>query len=197
MTVRFYILPIEVRNGRRVPKYFKYIGDAAPPFIACPWSMKDMGSIDMAVLCADILDADHAFVSAQADVYSLPLNLDVTMTLAERSTMNTYLEAHAIPGDWLAAGDTFRSALRTVTAMMLYLQRVLAIIGYPADPFAGITLNTQYRNIPTALHDALLQAATELGYTWDVANNTQVRRIFKLMADQWGVQPILFGIATL
>jgi len=74
---------------------------------------------------------------------------------------------------------------------------VLAIIGYPADPFAGITLNTQYRNIPTALHDALLQAATELGYTWDVANNTQVRRIFKLMADQWGVQPILFGIATL
>lgn len=196
MTVRFYVLPIEVR-GLRLPKYFAWKGDSIPPFLGSPWTMKDYGSINMCVLCSNISDADHAALMLNADVYSLPVDLDVTMSVTQRSAMNTYLEAHAIPGDWLAPGDTFRSALRTVTSMMLYLQRVLALIGYPSDPFAGLTLNTQYRNIPNPLHDALGQAASELGYTWTTANNDQVRKIFKAQADQWGSAPILFGIATL
>jgi hypothetical protein len=197
MTIRFYILPIEVRNGARVPKYFKYRGDLTPPYIDCQWAMKDYGSINMAVICADIADADHNALVLNADVYSFPVNLDQTMTQAQRSTLNTYIEAHGIPGDWLGPGDTFRSVLRVITAMFLYMQRVLTLIGYPADPFTGLTLNTRYSDIPNPLHDALQQGAVSLEYTWTVGNNDQIRKIWKMMADQWGVRPILFGLATL
>ena len=195
--IRFYILPIErnTEGNARGPKYFKWrFSDTG---IDCRWSMKDYGSIDMAVLAADILQADHDALVLNADVYAFPENLDPAMTLAERQALNTYIEAHGIPGDWLAPGDTFRSVLRVITGMFFYLQRVLAIIGYPTDPYAGLTLNTQYRNIPNPLHDAMSQAAGELGYTWNVANNDQIRKIFKLMSDEWGSQPIYFGFVTL
>lgn len=195
--IRFYILPIERVGSSRGPKYFRWQIGPTPPGINCPWSMKDYGSIDMAILAADILQADHDALILNADVYAFPDNLDPVMTLAQRQTLNTYIEAHGIPGDWLAQGDTFRSVLRVITGMFMYLQRVLAIIGYPSDPYAGLTLNTQYRNIPNPLHDAMSQAATELEYTWNVASNDQIRKIFKLMSDQWGSQPIYFGFVTL
>jgi hypothetical protein len=198
MTIRYYILPTITVGGRRGPKYFHFGGPGGDsPGIDCVWSMKDYGSIDEAVLAADISDTDHATVSANMDVYSFPINLDTTMALAERSAANTFFEAHGIPGDWLKQGDTFRGVLRIVTAMFLYLQRVLALIGYPADPYAGLTLNTQYRNIPNPLHDALQAGAVSLGYTWTVGNNDQIRKIWKTMADAWGSTPILFGFTTL
>ena len=155
------------------------------------------GSIDMGVLAADILQADHDALILNADVYSFPANMDVTMTLSNRQAMNTYLEAHAIPGDWLSPGDTFLYACRIVTAMFLYLQRTLAILGYPVDPFAGLTLNTRYGQLTTEYQNAMSQAAADLGYTWGVAANDQIRKIWKMMADQWGSQPIYFGFVTL
>lgn len=198
--IHFYLLPIERSGNSRGPKYFKWGmpgQDPDPPGIDCPWSMKDYGSIDMAVLAADILQADHDALILNADVYAFPENLDPTMALANRQALNTYLEAHGVPGDWLKQGDTFRAALRTITAMFLYLQRVLAILGYPADPFAGLSLNTRYNQLTTAYQDAMSQAANDLGYTWDVAANDQIRKIWKLMADQWSDKPILFGFVTL
>lgn len=195
--IRFYLLPIERNGNGRGPKYFVWRGDPNPPGIAARWSMKDYGSIDMAILAADITQADHDALILNSDVYTFPENLDVTMTQAERSTMNTYLEAHGLPGDWLAAGETFKSAARTITGMMLYQAQVCGILGYPTDPYVGLTLNTQYRNIPNPMHDAMAQAASDLGYIWNVGANDQIRRIFKMMAEQWGVAPIYFGFVTL
>jgi hypothetical protein len=193
--IRFYLLPIERISNARGPKYFKWRYNLTG--IDCVWSMVDYGSIDMCVQAADITQADHDALILNADVYAFPENLDPVMTLTERSTLNTYIEAHGIPGDWLKSGDTFRSVLRTITAMMLYLQRALAILGYPTDPFSGYSLNTRYNQLPTNYQNALSQAANSLGYAWDVAANDQVRKIWKMMADQWGSQPILFGIVTL
>ena len=197
--IRFYLLPInrfEDSDGiRRGPKYFKWNGN--PTGIDCRWSMKDYGSIDMALLAADILQVDHDSLVLNSDVYAFPENLNPLMTLAQRSTLNTYIEAYGIPGDWLKQGDTFRSVLRTITAMFLYLQRTLAILGYPADPFAGLTLNTRYNQMTIAYQNALSQAAIDLGYTWNVAANDQIRKIWKMMADQWGSREILFGFVTL
>jgi hypothetical protein len=193
--IRFYLLPMERVGVWRGPKYFKWMFN--PNGIDCLWSCKDYGSIDMGTLAADISQADHNSLIINTDVYSFPENLDVTMAQAERSAMNTYLEAHALPGDWISSSETFYSAARTITGMMLYNQRVCAILGYPENPYIGITLNTQYRNIPNPLHDALSQAAVDLGYTWTVANNDQARKVFKLMANQWGSNPIEFGFVTL
>ncbi len=196
--IRFYLLPIERNGANRGPKYFSWSDDPDPPGIVCRASIKDYGSIDMGVVCADITQADHDSLVLHPDVYAFPENLDAGMAQAEKNALNTYLESNAVPADWLKVGDTFRAALRVVTAMFLYMQRVLAILLYPANPFAGLTLNTQYQSIPNPLHDALAAGAISLGYTWNVSPNDQVRKVFKTMADQWGGRPILFGsLATL
>lgn len=197
--IRFYLLPIE-RNAEgdaRGPKYFTWGDDPNPPGIDCKWSMKDYGSLDMAILAADITQANHDTLILNSDVYAFPTNLDANMVLADRQAFNTYAEARGIPADWLTQNTTFRECAKITTAMMLYNQRVCAILGYPADPYAGLTLNTQYRNIANPLHDALPQAANGLGYAWNVANNDQVRKILKLMADQWGTAVIYFGFTEL
>lgn len=197
--IRYYILPIDrpVINGQtyRGPKYLKWRFNTTG--IDCLWGMKDYGSIDMCVVGTDILQADHDTLILNTDVYAFPENLDSTMTLANRQALNTYAEAHAIPGDWLKQGDTFRYALRTICGMFLYLQKTLAILGYPADPFAGITLNTRYGQLTQAYQDAMAQSAQLFGYTWNVAANDQIRKIWKLMADQWGSQVISFGFTEL
>lgn len=197
--IRYYILPVE-RNAvenMRGPKYFRWRYDPDPPGIDCMWSLKDYGSIDMCVVVADITQADHDALVLNTDVYAFPENLDLVTTVAQRQALNTYIEAHGIPGDWLGAGMTFRVVLRTITSMFLYLQRVLAIIRYPTDPFAGLTLNTKYSNIPNPLHDALYNAALQMGYSWNIGNNDQIRKIWKMMADQWGALPIYFGFTEL
>lgn len=197
MTIHYYILPIEQITQpdgsiSRGAKYFRW--QKGGTGIVCPFAMTDYGSINEAIVVADISDVDHAALSANSDVYSFPVGLDATMTVTERSAANTFFETVGIPGDWLAQGDTFRSVLRTVTQMFLYIICVTALMGYPVDPTAGLTLNTQYRNIPNPLHDALHTGATSLGYTWAIANNDQIRKIWKLMADQWGSTPIDMGL---
>lgn len=197
MTVRFYILPIE-RNGRyRGPRYFNWSYDPDPPGIDCQWSIKDYGSIDMGVVAADIADTDHNALILNSDVYAFPVDLDSTVDNAGRTAINNYYEVHGIPADWVGIGDTYRSVLRITCGVFLYLQRVLGIIGYPTDPYAGLTLNTQYRNIPNPLHDAMQTGAISLGYTWDVVGTDQIRKIFKMMSDQWGSKPIYFGFVSL
>lgn len=199
MTIRFYILPIErsLSGTSRGPKYFAWSKDPDPPGINCPESLIDYGSIDECIIVADISDIDHASLSLNLDVYSFPLDLDTTLTVANRNTINTFFEAVGIPADWVHQGDTFRSVLRTVTQMFIYLQRVLGLIGYPTNPYAGLTLNTQYQNIPNPLHDALQTAAISLGYTWNVANNDQIRKIWKQFADAWGNTPINMGLGVI
>lgn len=206
--IRYYLLPIERIDDagtiRRGPAYFDFRGHIEPGHVQVDnaageaWSMKDMGSVDMAVFAFNAAEAKHTDLAGRGpDVYQFPENLDVTLSAAQRTALNTYLEAHNIPGDWLAPSDTWRQNLRIITAMFLYLQRTLAIIGYPQNPFAGISLNTRYNQIANPLYDAMSQAATDLGYAWGVTANTQVRRIFKLMADQWGARPIGFGFIDL
>jgi len=193
----FYILPIQrTADNHRGPKYLKWREN--PTGIDCMWSMIDYGSIDMCVVATNTTQAQHDTLVANADVYAFPEDLDVVMTLAERQALNTYLETHAIPGDWLSPNTTFRENLRTITCMMRYIQRVLGILGYPTDPLTGLTLNTQYQNIPNPMHDAMQQAAVEKGYTWNVAPQDQIRKIFKDMSDQWANTPTYFGnLATL
>jgi hypothetical protein len=205
--IRFYILPIERIDDagtiRRGPAYFNFRGHIEAGHIQLDnaagegWCMKDYGSIDMAVFALNAATAKHTDLASRLNVYAFPENLDQTMTQAQRGALNTYLEAHAIPGDWLKNGDTFRSTLRIITAMMLFLQRALAILGYPTDPLAGLTLNTRYGQLTAAYQQALSQAATDLGYTWGVVANDQIRKIWKLMADQWGSRIIGFGFIDL
>jgi hypothetical protein len=196
MAIRYYVLPIEHNNNARGPKYFTWRYDPDPPGINCPWSMKDYGLMDQAVLCADIQPADATTMAGYADVLSIPANLDTNLTAGAVNTAKNYLESVNIPAGWISTADTYRSVLRSLLGIFFFLQRVTAIAGQAID-WVSVPLNTQWRNIPATWRDAMTQAATEMQFdTSGTTNNTTLRAILKNMADQW-TTPILFGLDTL
>lgn len=199
MAILFYLLPIEVIGNMRGPMYLRWQdGPNAPGLVVTHWSMRDYGSINMGVVAVDGDSTQHTTLAAQANVYQFPENLDAVMTSGQRGVLSAYLETHDVPGDWIANGDTFRVALRTVTGMFLYMQRLTGMTGNVSPLDWGYTLNTQWRNISAAHRTAIIDAAMSLGYAVDfIANNTQVRRILKVFADAWGTQPIYFRFVTL
>jgi hypothetical protein len=194
MTVRYYVLPItRTVENQRGPKYFQWRFGAG---INCPWSMKDYGLMDQCVVCADISDADHTALAANADVLSIPVNIDNTLNIVARNTARDYLESINVPAGRINTNDTYRSVLRSVLGIFLFLQRVTAIRGEAID-WVSVSLSMEWQNIPTAWRNAMMQAATEMGYSTNgVTSTTTLRTILKYMADQW-TNPILFGIATL
>ena len=158
--------------------------------------MSDYGLMDQAVVCADILAADHTTLAANADVLAIPVNIDTTLNTSARNTARTYLESVNIPAGWVNTGDTYRSVLRSVLGIFFYLQRVTALRGVALD-WVEVPLSLQWQQIPASWQSAMTQAATEMGYaTSGVTSTTTLRTILKYMADQW-TAPIFFGIATL
>jgi hypothetical protein len=199
MTIRYYILPIVVYNGVRGPAYFSGwpMGPDKHPGINCQWSMKDYGSINEAVLCADILAADHTALIVNTDVLAIPINIDSTLTVSARNAARTFLETYNVPAGWVNTGMTYRSVLRTVTGFFLFFQRVTAVLGRDINLPAG-WLDIQIQNVAADIRAALQQAATEAGYDYSaVQPTTTMRIILKALADNWGNAPIYFGIATL
>lgn len=195
MAIRYYILPIETVGTGRGPMYLQWRFGTGT--IACPWAMVDYGLIDQAVVATDISDADHATLAAAADVLSIPVNLDNTLTLAARNSARTWLENVGIPAGWVNTGMTYREVLRTVTALFLFMQRVCAILGRTITVRAG-ALDTQFRNLPADVQAAIIQAADEQGFDRSgISNTTTLRVILKLMADAWQDRPILFGFTQL
>jgi hypothetical protein len=194
VTIRFYVLPIERIGNRRGPKYFAWIGNRTG--IPDPWNMLDYGLIDRAVLVSDISDANHAALVVNADVYAFPVDVDSNMSQQEQNALGAFLEGFAIPGSWLTGTQTARTVLRTITGMFLFMQRVSALYG-DSPLNAGISLNTQWRNVPAALQEAILGAASEWGFTGTLENNLSVRNMLKQFADLWGEKPVHMGAATL
>ena len=199
MTIRFYILPIDVYNGVRGPKYFggwpaRAVQHAG---FACPWSMKDFGSINEAVLCADIAAADHTTLEANADVLSIPTNIDSTLNTTARNAARTFCVTYNLPGTWINTGMTYRTVLRTVCGFFFFFQRVTGILGHDINLTTG-WLDLQVQNIPADIRQAMADAATQKGYDYSmVTGTTTMRVILKAMADAWGTQPIYFGLASL
>lgn len=199
--VQFYLLPIDIwidpENGDayRGPSYLKWLGN--PEGLDVRWSCKDYGLINEMVCAVNGEQADHDYLGAQGDVYQFPANLDVAMSQEERSAIAAYLEGAYIPADWLSPADTFRTALRTVTGMFLFMQRLTAITGdTPLD--WGVGLNDQFRTLDQVHQDAIVQTFTDLGYDDSVIrDNWTLRIILKNAADQWGETPVLFGFVTL
>jgi hypothetical protein len=193
--IQFYFIPVLEVGNSRGPDYL--FGSVNPTGLQVQWSCKDYGSLSSALICAvNAEQVDHDFLAAQAGVYQWPANLDENLPQAERSAVTSYLEAQFVPANWISPSDTRRTALRTVTGMYLFMQRLTALSG--ESPLTwGITLNTQYRNLSSQQQTWLQDAATTLGYPWNVAANDTIRIILKEMADEWGVQPIHFGFVTL
>lgn len=191
--IQYFMIPVQVVSYMRGPSYLKWRGN--PTGLDVPWSCKDYGTVNNVMICAvDAETADLTWLSAQDGVYAWPTALDENLPQQERSAITAYLEAQFVPANWVSPSDTRRTALRTVTSMYIYMQRLTTIAGNPLD--WGITLNTQFRNLTPAHQVALETAASSLGYTWEVVPNDTIRNILKTMADAWGDAEIHFGSFT-
>jgi len=195
MTVRYYVMPITVVDGTyRGPKYFKWRFN--PTGIACQWSMKDYGLISACLCAADVTDAQHATLSGYSDVACAPVNIDNTLAGALAAVRNV-LEALRVPADWATASNTYREVLRMFGGLCMFAQRYH---GMWAEQLidSQAQLDTRWSQIPLARRQRIIETADAMGYDYSsVQNNWQVRRILKLLSDQWADTPILFGFTTL
>lgn len=196
--VRFYIVPVEQVGIYRGPEYLRWRFDQSPiPELAgVRWSCKDYGIAPQMVCAADVTPAQHLILAAFPDVWAWAENLDTPLGSINRNLLNTFLEAVDIPADWLSPQNTQREALRTITGMFLYMQRLFALTG--ANLLSTYALNTRLGNMTAQWQAAIQQAGTDLGYdtAWMTGNMT-VRIILKNMANRWGTRVIHFDIIDL
>lgn len=194
--IQYYLLPVDVQQEMyRGPMYLMWRWN--PDGLDVPWGCKDYGLIDIMICAVDADATDHAWLASQTDVYQFPVDLDANPSPAELSTLEAAMESAYIAADWLNPAETWRQALRTVTGMFLFMQRLTAITGNtPLD--WGVTLNTQFRNLDQVYQDAITQAFNDLDYDASVIRtNWTLRILLKNAADQWGEKPIYFGISIL
>jgi hypothetical protein len=189
---RFYLVPVigtgaNHIDGRR-PKYLDTLG-------ATRWNAMDYGAEPVMLVFAEVTAIQDALLTANADVFALPVNLDANLTGAEVTTVRTILEALNIPAsNWVTTSVTWRQLLRTVAQMMQFLQRLNAVQGN-MRPFGGtITLTTRWNQLNAAQQSVLRQAASSMGFsTTALAGSNNFRAMLKAMADQWGDKPVVMG----
>jgi len=193
--IQYFLIPVMAVENSRGPSYLRWRDN--PDGLNVQWSCKDYGAIDMMICAVNADQADLDWLAAQADVYAFGQNLDEQMPQDERGVMAVYMESVAIPADWITPADTRRQAIRTITGMFLFSQRLHGITGQsPLD--WGITLNTQFRNIEQQYQGAIREAFDTLGYDSSVLrDNWTLRVILKNAADQWADRPIHFGFTVL
>lgn len=145
----------------------------------------------------DISDADWAALSAMADVYPFPPDASLDNPITDGATIDTFFEGFNIPTDWLTPSTTYRELLRSLAHMASILQRFFGIAGYELFT-GGVTLDTRFRQMPSASQTALQQAVNELaGQSVPINQNSFLRQLLKQASDVLQSTPVTLGDFTL
>lgn len=190
MAVRFYIIPLEVvADGpftRRGPKYLTWPQDPDPPALitGVNWEIRDFGLQPTALAAIDVTPAQNTSLSAQADVITVPANLDNNVGAGNLATVRSKLESIGIPGDAIAAGTDYRQILRGIIAIFAIAQRFDGMQG--GAIFAGNrTLDTPLSDLSAAVRQKLQDAATDLVYSYaGITIASTIRDVLKTLANQ-------------
>lgn len=119
------------------------------------WSAKDYGLTDVSIVAVDVTPAQHAALAAQSDVIAVPDPIDSAVGAGRLTATRTAVESLNIPGGWIRATDTYRTVLRTITGMALYMQA----ISYRAlqNPFTnGLRLELTYAELPLVWRESIM-----------------------------------------
>lgn len=192
MTVRYYIMPLQVVGNRRGPKYLRWRDN--PAGLDVPWSLKDFGFEPACMVAADVDPAQHQAISANPDVLSAPENLDdVIDTAQKRDAARAALDTLNVPSGFVQMGMTFRAVVRPLCHLFLFAQRYHAMTGRKLVE-AGYTLRTQIGDLPQSVRQDLTAVADSLGYDHSGVHGAMTyQQGLKLLADQWGDRPVRFG----
>lgn len=187
MTVRFYLVPA-IGTGASVHDSIrpKYVApqEWAPTHGGIPLTMdrKDFGWDGTFLVGADVTPAQHSEIVANADVTSIPQNIDANVG-ANLNTVQTKLEALSIPADWITSTMSYRVVIRFILKLFQLISR------YTADQaqrfFANVTLDTTIAQLTAAQRNALNQAAQGLGLdTSTITGSMALRQALRILLTQ-------------
>lgn len=74
------------------------------------------------MVIADVSAAEHTALVANADVRSLPADLDSTVTAGARTAVVNGLESANVPAQWIVAGMTYRTIVRRLAGIFFLMQ---------------------------------------------------------------------------
>lgn len=193
MTIRYYLIPLEIVDDRRGPKYLKWHFTENPTPLDVVWSGMDFGLEPVMLIRADVTGAQHTTLSANADVISIPTNIDANITAGALPAVKAALETLNIPAGWVTTSFTYRQVLRIVAGLFQFAQRHHGV--HLERLFSGgFDLDTQFSALPLAVRQRLIATASTLEYdTSGLSGSNTIRQILKNVADQWGSKPIFIG----
>lgn len=193
--MRYYIVP-KIGDGLSDltpvrPKYTD-LGALGVGWNVGPWQAMDYGLENVFVAALNLDATQHATLSAQPDVLSVPSPITNTVSAAALTTVKTKLESANIPADWVTTALTYQQVLSRVLRIVLVMQRFRGIFGRLFA--AGATLDTRINQLPANARQALTQAAQSMGAdTSSIQGTTLIRAALVIVADQLEPGGMSFG----
>lgn len=193
MSVRVYLMPrvIDPRrtlnvNGVTVQMYIpKYMNLIAP---GKPASQKGFGEELVCLLIAEVTDAEHAAITANADVRAMPQDLDSQVTAGNRTAIVNALESMNVPAHWIANGQTFRLVLRRLVGMFDLNCNVQG----RGFRFLQTALDNPVSSLPQSVRNAMQASANALNLsTGGITGATLVRDALAAIGAQFDSRPVM------
>lgn len=191
MTIRVYLMPTVVRGGTdqfalsKRAKYRELLSNSA---------QIHYGPEPYCIVVSDVNATEHANVTANSDVRTLPQDLDTTIAAGVRTTIVNTLEAAGIPAQWVATGMTFRAFLRRLNGIFAIAQGVHGkkfrlLLSALEDPISSL---------PAAARQALLDiAAREQLSTAGITGASTLRAALTVLCSQFDSRPVQYGGVSL
>ena len=192
MANRFYIVPrigTGIVDDEFKPKYFSALTGVS-------WSAMPFGKEPFHLVVSNLTPAQHTTLVENSDVVAIPENIEAQVGTNRVAVVNA-LEVFNIPAGWVTTAMTYRFILKIVCAIFQFAQRLHGHANLRIYE-SGITMSTQFRNLPENMRTSLLGAAQSMNFdTSSLSGTFTIRQILKAMADQWGTRAIHIGGFTL
>lgn len=185
--IRFYLTPKATNaKGEIRPKYIQamsLIGD---------WM--DYGVEDAYLIAVEVDDDQHATLTLNSDVISIPADIDSAIGLTALTTVQNKMEGLHIPAGWVTTNNTYRDIIRVTGRLFQFMGRFQAV--NLATLFeSGITLDTRINQLTQTQRNRLTNIADQFGLDRSsITGTTTIRQALKIVADQ--MQPFTLGGQT-
>lgn len=166
VTIRWYIVPITLVNGNaRYASHFGGKGLTPDAQLAgVEKVMMDYGLIDVGLVVANVTPTQITYLNGLSDIIVIPANIDNTIG-ANLNTVKSKLATFNIPSVSIAAGDTYRKAMREIAGQFEFMDSLTALTEVNPMTLNANVLSITYGSLSQTWKNALQQTAARLGYS--------------------------------
>ena len=190
MTVRVYLMPTILTDAGP----HKNIKRAKYRHLLSNSSCIHYGPEPYCIVLSDVDPTQHANVVANADVRSLPADLDSTIANGARTTIINTLEAANIPAQWVTTGTTYRAFLRRLSGIFMLLQGVHGRKFRLLQAGLDDALSTLPAGARQALQDFAIQQQLD---TAGITGATTLRAALASLCAQYATRPLSYAGVSL